>query len=427
MADQPAEVILGVDTHADVHVAALLDHLGRLQATLKIPTTRAGYQRLLDWAGRHGRLIRAGVEGTGTYGAGLTRFLTGAGVQVIEVDRPNRQRRWRHGKSDPTDAEAAARAVLAGEATATPKTRSGIVEAIRVLRVARTGVIKARTQAANQLRDLLVTAPEELHAELYRLSTTKRVQRLVAQQPDGGADPASATHRALWHLARRHQALTAELAALNADLATLTRQAAPRLLARYGVGVETAGQLLVAAGDNPDRLHSEAALAALCGASPVEASSGKTVRHRLNRGGDRQANNALWVIALTRLRDDPRTRAYAQRRTTQGKTPKEILRCLKRYLARELFPLLTADLHQAQQHALTTTSIPMASPTEARPSASPSNNTPGIRAGQGAVASRWRPTTCLTAAVNSSETTTPPARKPVLALNSRLVAVPSFR
>jgi transposase len=204
------------------------------------------------------------------------------GVKVIEVDRPNRQRRRRRGKSDPTDAEAAARAVLAGEATATPKTRSGIVEAIRVLRVARSGAVKARTQAANQLRDLLVTAPEELHAQLYPLSTAKRVAHLVAQQPGRGADPASATRRALCHLARRHPALTAELDALNADLASLTRKAAPRLLARYGVGVETAGVLLVTAGDNPQRLRSDAALAALCGASPVAASSGKTVRVRFS-------------------------------------------------------------------------------------------------------------------------------------------------
>ena len=239
--------------------------------------------------------------------------------------------------------------MLADEATTTPKARSGIVEAIRVLRVARTGAIKARTQTANQLRDLLVTAPEELHTQLYPLSTAKRVQRLVAQQPAGGADPASATHRALCHLARRHQALTAELAALNADLVALTRQAAPRLLARCGIGIETAGQLLVTTGDNPDRLRSDAALAALCGASPVAASSGKTVRHRLNRGGDRQANSALWVIALTRLRIDPASRAYAKRRTAQGKTTKEIMRLLKRYLARELFPLLKADLHHAHQ------------------------------------------------------------------------------
>lgn len=351
MADQSTEVILGVDTHAQVHVAALLDHLGRLQGTLTIPATRAGYQHLLGWAQAHGGLARAGVEGTGTYGAGLTRHLTQAGVQVIEVDRPNRQRRRRRGKSDPTDAEGAARAVLAGEATATPKTRSGIVESIRVLRVARSSAIKARTQAANQLRDLLVTAPEGLRAQLHPLPTARRVAALTAQQPRHNADPAAATHRALWHLARRYQTLTAELEALNADLAALTHQAAPRLLARPGVGVETAGQLLVTAGDNPDRLHSDAALAALCGASPVEASSGKTVRHRLNRGGDRQASNALWVIAFTRLRIDPATRSYAERRTKQGKSTKELLRCLKRYLARELFPLLLADLQDAHRCA----------------------------------------------------------------------------
>jgi transposase len=222
MADQLRQVTLGVDTHAQVHVAALLDHLGRLQATRSIPASQDGYQQLLRWAGRHGQLVRAGVEGTGSYGAGLTRRLTQAGVQVIEVDRPNRQRRRRNGKSDPTDAEAAARAVLAGEATTIPKARSGIVEAIRVLRVARSGAIKARTQAANQLRDLLVTAPDELHAQLHPLSTAKRVAHLAAQQPGGGADPASATRRALWHLARRYRALTAELDALDADLATLT-------------------------------------------------------------------------------------------------------------------------------------------------------------------------------------------------------------
>ena len=178
-----------------------------------------------------------------------------------------------------------------------------------MLRVARSSAIKARTQAANQLRDLLVTAPDDLRAQLHRLSTSQAGRAPLARSPPAAPTRASATRRALWHLARRHQALTAELAALNTELAALTRQAAPRLLGRPGVGIETAGQLLVTAGDNPDRLHSEAALAALCGASPVEASSGKTVRHRLNRGGDRQANNALWVIALTRLRDDPRTRS----------------------------------------------------------------------------------------------------------------------
>ncbi len=347
MADSSCEVILGVDTHLDTHAAALVDQVGRLLATCTIPATAAGSRQLLGWASTHGQLTRAGVEGTGTYGAALTRHLVAAGVQVVEVNRPNRQHRRRHGKSDPADAEAAARAVLADQATATPKTRTGIVEAIRVLRVARSGAVKARTQAANQLRDLLVTAPDQLRAQLQPLPTGRRVAQLLTTPPGPSVDPASATRRALWHLARRHHELTAEIDALDAELDRLTRRAAPRLLARPGVGVETAGKLLVTAGDNPNRLHCQAALAALCGVSPVEASSGKTVRHRLNRGGDRQANNALWVIAFTRLRIDPATRAYAERRTKQGKTPKEIMRCLKRYLARELFPLLLADLAHA--------------------------------------------------------------------------------
>jgi transposase len=247
--------------------------------------------------------------------------LTGAGVKVLEVDRPNRQRRRRRGKSDPTDAEAAARAVLAGEATATPKTRSGIVEAIRVLRVARSGAIKARTRPPTSSATCWSPPPSRCAPSCTRWRPSSASPTCGPPAPQR-ADPASATRRALCHLAHRHRALTTELDALNTELATPTRQAAPRLLARYGVGVETAGQLLVTAGDNPDRLHSEAALAALCGASPVEASSGTTVRHRLNRGGDRQANNALWVIALTRLRDDPRTRADAQRRTTQARPPR---------------------------------------------------------------------------------------------------------
>jgi transposase len=288
MADQSAEVILGVDTHAQVHVACLLDQLGRPLGTLTIPVTTAGFHQLVAWASRHGRLIRAGVEGTGTYGAGLTRHLTRAGITVVKVDRPNRQRRRRRGKSDPIDAEAAARAVLADEATTTPRPAAGSWRP--------SGCCAWPAPAPSRPAPRPPTSsaicchrPEELHTQLYPLSTAKRVQRLVAQQLAGGADPASATHRALCHLARRHQALTAELAALNADLVALTRQAAPRLLARCGIGIETAGQLLVTAGGHPDRLRSDAALAALCGASPVAASSGKTVRHRLNRGGDRQA------------------------------------------------------------------------------------------------------------------------------------------
>lgn len=347
MADDTPEVILGLDTHAETHTAVVIDHLGRVQGTLTVETTLAAFRRLFGWAHSFGELRRAGVEGTGAYGAGVARFLSDQGVQVVEVDRPNRQRRRRRGKSDPTDAEAAARAVLAGDATATPKARVGVVESIRVLRVARQGAVKARTQAGNQLKDLILTAAEDLRAELRPLKTKQRAARAARFRPDSGTDPVAATKRAMRHVARRYQALTDEIRQLDADLAALVGAAAPRTLARPGVGVEVAGQLIVTAGDNVERLRSEASLAALCGASPVEASSGKVTRHRLNRGGDRRANNALWTVAFNRLHHHPPTRAYAERRTKEGKSDRDILRCLKRYIARELFPLLVADLREA--------------------------------------------------------------------------------
>ena len=322
----------------------LLDAVGRRLGALAIRADEAGHDELLRWARGHGRLERAGVEGTGSYGAPLGRFLAARGVQVIEVCRPNRQRRRQRGKSDPADAEAAARAVLAGEATAVPKARDGVVESIRVLQVARASAVKARTQVANQLKALAVTAPAALRAALLPLPTTQRVARCAQLRPGPGTAPREATERALRHLARRWQHLDTEVRELDADLAALTREAAPRLLAQPGVGPGCAARLLVAAGDNPARLRSDAALAALCGASPVEASSGRVVRHRLNRGGDRQANNALWTIATNRLRHHPETRAYAERRTREGHSRKEIVRCLMRHLARRLYPLLLADL-----------------------------------------------------------------------------------
>jgi transposase len=354
MTAQTAEVILGVDTHADTHVAVLVDPVGRVLATTSIETTAAGYGQLVKWARGHGELRRAGVEGTGAYGAGLARALVAAGVEVHEVNRPNRQHRRRRGKSDPTDAEAAARAVLSGEVTAVAKTHDGIVESIRVLRVARRSALKARTQVANQIRDVILTAPERLRADLRGLTTRARVERCANFRPDNGPGAVSGTKRALRHLARRYQHLTVELAELDADLKTLIEQAAPRTLAHHGVGVDVAGALIVTAGDNPDRLTSDAALAALCGASPVEASSGKVVRHRLNRGGDRRANNALWRISMVRMSTDPTTRAYVERRTKEGRSKKEIMRCLKRYIARELYNDLLEDLTHANSISLLT-------------------------------------------------------------------------
>ena len=302
--------------------------------------------------GSFGALTRVGVEGTGSYGAGLARHLSAAGVAVVEVNRPNRQMRRRRGKTDTVDAEAAARAALDGAAVCVPKSADGTVEAIRMVSVARRAV-KARTHGhANQINGLAVSAPEHLKDHLRGLSTRAVVEVCARWRPESSPDTVTAAAKtALRSLARRHQALTAETAQLDAELRSLCEQANPALLAAVGVGAETAAALLVAAGDNPQRMRSEASFAALCGACPVEASSGQTVRHRLNRGGNRHANNALWRIALTRLRCDERTIAYAARRRGEGKTKRETLRCLKRHIAREVYRLIT---DRRRCHAATT-------------------------------------------------------------------------
>jgi transposase len=336
------QVTVGVDSHKEVHVAAAVDHLGRVLGTTWVPSTTRGSVQLLGWARRLGEVQRFGIEGTGSFGAGLSRWLQQQGYQVVEVNRPKRQARRRRGKSDPVDAEAAARAALAGEATTTPKAGNDTVEMLRVLRVARRSAIKARSQAANQLHGLLVTAPDPLRQQLRGLPLARLVQVAAAVRPGPLTNPLAATKFTLRELARRYQLLTAELDRLDAQLAVLAPKAAPRLLTRSGVGAQVAGALLVVAGDNPGRLRSEAAFSMLCGSSPLEASSGKTVRHRLNRGGDRDANNALWTIAMTRLSCDERTQRYLARRTAEGKSKREIIRCLKRYIAREVYRDITA-------------------------------------------------------------------------------------
>jgi transposase len=340
MADEIVDVIGGVDTHGEVHVAAVVDSTGRILGTASFPTTPAGYRRLLSWMRRHGVVIRVGVEGTGSWGAGLARYLTGEGVEVVEVDRPNRQLRRLRGKSDPVDAEAAARAALNGEAKGTPKARTGPVEAIRALRVARRSAMKARTQALAQIRALITTAPEELRAQLRPLPTAQVVTMAARYRPGDPTTVVGATKLALRELALRVRYVEEQVDRLDATLAPLVTATCPALIARFGVGPQTAAALLVAAGDNPDRLRHEAAFAALCGSSPVEASSGRVVRHRLNRGGDRQANHALWRIVFVRMRFDPRTRDYVERRTKEGLSKKEIMRCLKRYVAREVYQCL---------------------------------------------------------------------------------------
>ncbi len=341
----------GVDTHGQTHHAAVIDLVGRLVGDREFDTTPAGYRALSLWLRSHGvPLDRVGVEGSGAYGAGLARHLRTEGVTLVEVDRPDRSTRRSKGKSDPIDAYAAARAALSGTATGAPKTRDGRVEAIRTLRLAKRSAIKARTQAMNQLHAALLTGPAELREQL-RAHTGQRLVGTCARlrQPVTGHDLAAmpdpipaATKSTLRRLARRHQQLSDEISDIDADLLPLVAVAAPALLALNGVGVEVAAQLLVTAGDNPDRLRSEAAFAHLCGVAPLPTSSGRTDRHRLNRGGDRAANSALHTITLCRMRWDPRTRAYVTRRTAQGLSKKEIIRCLMRYIARDIHTALLA-------------------------------------------------------------------------------------
>jgi transposase len=337
MTTMPPRITAGVDTHLDVHVAAVLDERGGLLGVESFPTTTAGYRHMLGWLGAFGQLELVGVEGTGSYGAGLTRHLQGEGVRVVEVDRPNRQRRRRRGKSDPQDAITAARAAQSGDARGEAKTRDGNVEAMRVLRVARVSARKARTQALNQMRAVIATAPEAIRSELRDHNVYRLLERASAYRPGSRRDLVSLTKVTLRMLARRAQALEAEIAELDAILGPLVHDTAPALVARPGIGTECASALLVAAGDNPGRLRNERTFAHLCGTAPLDASSGKHERHRLNRGGDRQANAALWRIVITRMVYDPRTRDYIQRRMKEGLTKKEAIRCLKRYIAREVY------------------------------------------------------------------------------------------
>jgi transposase len=335
------EIVVGVDTHKDVHVAAVADLLGRVLASAAFPAEAAGYHALLAWAREYGVVRRAGVEGTGSYGAALSRFLRGQGVEVVEVNRPDRAMRRARGKNDTVDAEAAAQAVVSGRASATPKSGDGPVEQMRVYKIAKDSAVKARKQAINQLKAILVNADPQLREFLKGLGKTALIT--ACAELDETVHPGGvAVLHTVRTLARRIKALSAEAAELATRIERLVQAVAPALLEQHGVGPDTAATLLIAMGDNPQRLTDEAAFAALCGVSPVERSSGKTQRHRLNRGGNRQANAALFRIVLTRLRGETRTVAYVQRRTREGRTKREIIRCLKRYVAREIYAIIQA-------------------------------------------------------------------------------------
>jgi transposase len=342
VASPSAVVIGGVDTHADVHVAAACDQLGGVLGTDAFATTPAGYRALLRFLRSFGHVQTVGVEGTGSYGSGLARYLADRDVGVVEVNRPNRQTRRAHGKTDTIDAVAAARAVASGQAQVTPKSHTGTVEALRALQTVHRSAHKARTQALNQLHALLVTAPESIRGQLRHLRIGQLLATCAGYRPVGD-DLTAITKLALRVLAWRIGDLDAQIRRVEHHRRRLVAATAPALLAIYGVGPDTATALLLAAGDNPDRLGNDRTFAALLGAAPIHASSGKTTRHRLSRGGDRHGNSALWTIVITRMANQPATRAYVQRRTTEGLTTPEIIRCLKRYVAREVFAALPRD------------------------------------------------------------------------------------
>jgi transposase len=347
MAHASTGVIGGFDCHADTHTAVALDPLGRRLDTATFDATGDGYRQALGWLQSFGPVIAVGVESTGGYGAALARHLLEARVRVIEINQPHPHTRARRGKSDPIDAEAAARKVLSGEATGAAKDTTGIVEAIRQLTVAREGAVKARSAALCQLGDLIVTAPTQLREQLDPQNTLQAKASVCARLRPKGAnidDPTQAAKAALRSVGRRIKTLTAEIDELTGELDGLVAIAAPTTITQFGVGTCHAATLLLAAGENIDRFTSEAAFAHLCAAAPIPASSGRTSRHRLNYAGNRQANRALYMVVIVRLRYCDETKAYLRRRLADGRTKKEIIRCLKRYVARQLFRTLRADL-----------------------------------------------------------------------------------
>jgi transposase len=360
MTNPTTAVIGGVDTHKHTHYAAAIDDNGRLLGYQEFRANERGYAALLEWMRSHGEITTIGIESTGNFGAALTRFLTAAGEEVLEVNKPNRQARHMDGKSDRLDAEQIARAVLAETGTATPKSKSGPVEVIRTLRVARASAVRSRTQAFNNLFHTMISAPSSVRDELVELTKITFVNHCLSLEPETEdlleliEDPdrlvLASVKLTLRDLARRWKALDAEAKELGRQIAALVEHIAPELVGLFGVSSELAAQFLMTVGDNADRIRNEAAFAKLCGVSPKPASSGRTSgRHRLNRGGDRAANSALYIVTIVRLRHHQPTRDYVERRTAEGLSKREIIRCLKRYIAREVF----AALPRSQPQELT--------------------------------------------------------------------------
>jgi transposase len=344
-------IIGGVDTHKDLHVAAVVDEQDRVLATRCFATTRQGYRQMLTWMRSFGELQRVGIESTGSYGAGLLRFLQQAGVEVLEVTPPDKHDRRRRGTSDDLDAQNAAHAAFAGKRSVTPKSRDGMIESLRVLSACRKTAVAARRIALQMIQNTVVCAPDGLREMLRSMTRMQLVRTLAAWRPDltGYRNVEAAYRISLKSLARRYLELHDEIADLDAMIGAIVEELSPTLVARNSIGYAGAAQLLLTAGDNPERLRSEASFAALCGVSPVPASSGKTVRSRLNRGGDRAANSALHIIAIGRLRTDAQTKAYVAKRIAEGHSKLEAIRCLKRYIAREVFTLIAQRQREINQ------------------------------------------------------------------------------
>jgi transposase len=348
MNERPPRIVVGVDSHKDTHQAAVLDaNNGALLGNRGFAACTAGYHELDVWLATLGEIDRIGMECTGSYAAGLTRYFRQRHVDVLEVTTTHRSITRRRGKDDAIDAEMAARKVLSGEARALAKDTTGIIESIRLLKVARESAIKSRKVALLQIRDLLITAPSDVREYVDAAKGQgHRVNRAGALRPDLSRldEPTQAAKFALRELSRRIKYLGEEIKEVDVHLARLVEDCAPHLLACLGIGTQHAAQLLITAGQNLERLHDDGSFARLCGVAPIPISSGKTNRMRLHRGGDRRANSTLHLIAVARLRLDPRTRDYMERRRADGLSKRDVLRCLKRFIAREVFNALKLDL-----------------------------------------------------------------------------------
>lgn len=348
LAGGPTNLVAGVDTHTDTHTLAVLTTQGQTVMTETFTADALGYTGMITALHAAGKISVVGVEGTNSYGAGLARALSAAGFTVAEVLRPARQVRRMHGKSDPIDAIEAARTVLAGRGVSVAKDTTTPAEALRFLLTARAQLIAALTSIGNSITSLLVTAPEPLREKYRGLATPALIRRLAASRPAGTIDsPHTAALLAMRALAQTHQETATQAKALEERMRTVLTEHYSGLLRLYGVGTVVAAQLAVTAGGNPRRIRSEAAFASLCGAAPIPASSGRTTRHRLNRGGDRRGNTALHRIVLVRMQRDQRTKDYVARRTREGRSTREIMRCLKRAICREVYRALTTEYQPA--------------------------------------------------------------------------------